>query len=86
MLIQDHCLPWPIVTMSVLECRPEVTKNLEERYPERTKVVGSVPQWDSKVQWVRRATRIPFVIVKGKKVHSYGFLYSPSLALSPPCH
>jgi hypothetical protein len=37
MLLLDHCLPWPIVTVSVLECRPEVSKNLEKKYPERNK-------------------------------------------------
>lgn len=35
MLIQNHCPPWPIVTVSVLEYRPEVRKNLEKKYPER---------------------------------------------------
>lgn len=70
MLIQNHCPPWPIVTVSVLEYRPEVSKNLEKRYPERdgvASVLGGAPQGGGKAQWVRRAIRASFTIVKGKK-------------------
>lgn len=38
-----HTRPWPIVTVSVLEYRPEVNKNLEKKYPERNKVVEQCP-------------------------------------------
>lgn len=47
-------------------------------------VLGGALQGDSKAQWVRRATRIPFTIVKGKK---HPFLWLPCSPSSiPPCH
>lgn len=74
MLIQKHCPPRPIVT----GYRPDVGKNLGKeilREGQSGIRVGWCPSGGgSNTQWVRRATRTPFTLVKGKK---HPFLWLP---------